>query len=185
MTDNCEVVGQVPEMLLAGAAPAGVATFVATGTVAGAWTPKQDCHQETGFLTQYKGSASYLLPYAVRIGAVLQSIPGPMIAANNTYVGTVPSLGRAVLIGRRDGESHRAWHVGTETGSISSICGSPRSSMWATENLDREHRPVQRAQLGCHHHAAERLWCGMDEAAERHPAAIREVLGELGFLGST
>jgi hypothetical protein len=95
MTDNCEVVGQVPEMLQAGAAPAGVATFVATGTVGGgAWTPRQYCHQETGFLAQYKGSASYLLPYAVRIGAVLQSIPGPMIGANNTYVGTVPSLGR-------------------------------------------------------------------------------------------
>ena len=99
MTDNCEVVGQVPEMLQAGAAPAGVATFVATGTVGGgAWTPRQYCHQETGFLAQYKGSASYLLPYTVRIGAVLQSIPGPMIGANNTYVGTVPSLGRAFCI---------------------------------------------------------------------------------------
>jgi hypothetical protein len=93
MTDNCEIVGQVPEILATAGGPAGVATPVAAGAAAG-WTPKQYCHQESGFLAQYKGSASYQLPWAIRIGGVFQSIPGPQIAANNTYVGTVPSLGR-------------------------------------------------------------------------------------------
>ena len=185
MTDNCEVVGQVPEMLQAGAAPAGVATFVATGTVGGgAWTPRQYCHQETGFLAQYKGSASYLLPYAVRIGAVLQSIPGPMIGANNTYVGTVPSLGRAFSQGVA---TVNLIEPGTSYGDRLN-----QLDLRFTQDLHRgqrkarrERRPVQRAQLGCHHHAAERLWCGMDEAVERHPAAIRQVQCEVGFLVST
>jgi hypothetical protein len=99
MSDNCEIVKQVPESLQA-AVPVGVMNSVATGTVGGgAWTPLQYCHQETGYLPSYKGSASYVLPYGVRISGVMQSSPGPMIGANNTYVGILPSLGRAFAQG--------------------------------------------------------------------------------------
>jgi hypothetical protein len=101
MSDNCAVVANVPEALQAPFVfPAGVANPVVTGTVAGnAWTPAQYCHQETGYLPQYKGSASYFLPYGIRISGVLQSIPGPMIGANNTYVVPPASLGRAFAQG--------------------------------------------------------------------------------------
>ena len=58
------------------------------------------CHQETPFLAQYKGLASYTLPYGIRLSGTFQSIPGPQIAANNIYVGTVPSLGRPFTLGQ-------------------------------------------------------------------------------------
>jgi hypothetical protein len=76
--DNCEIVAQVPEVLqgMTGVAPAQ----------AGAWTPIGFCHQETPFLAQYKGLASYTLPwYGIRLSGTLQSLPGPAIAANNIY----------------------------------------------------------------------------------------------------
>jgi hypothetical protein len=53
------------------------------------------CHTETGYQAQYKGIASYTLPYDVRVSGSVQSIPGPQIAANLVYAGLIPSLGRA------------------------------------------------------------------------------------------
>jgi hypothetical protein len=58
------------------------------------------CHVETGYLPQYKGIASYTLPYDVRISGSLQSIPGPQVAANQVYAGVIPSLGRAPIGGQ-------------------------------------------------------------------------------------
>ena len=91
MTDNCDIVDDVPEALQAppppGAPPAGIQPLVATPG-AGAWTPKQFCHQETPYLPQYKGLASYTFPYGVRVSGTYQSIPGPQIAANAIYSNT-------------------------------------------------------------------------------------------------
>ena len=101
MTDNCDIVDDVPEALQAGATPAGVQPLVSGGAVgAGAWTPKQYCHQETPFLPQYKALASYTLPFGVRIAGTFQSIPGPQLAANTVYVGTVAGLGRPFFAGQ-------------------------------------------------------------------------------------
>jgi len=72
MTDNCDVTGKVdnPSLLY--------------------------CRQETPFLTQYKGLASYELPwYGVRVAATLQSIYGPQVAANIVY--TNANIGTTVL----------------------------------------------------------------------------------------
>ncbi|HKE83401.1 MAG TPA: carboxypeptidase regulatory-like domain-containing protein [Vicinamibacterales bacterium] len=70
LTDNCEIVAQAPELL----------------TVAGVQSPASFCHQESPFLSQYKALASYTLPwYGVRVSGTLQSLPGPVIAANNIY----------------------------------------------------------------------------------------------------
>src|SRR5256886_1873143 len=94
MTDNCDIINDVPEALQAAVpAPAGIQPLV-TAAANGAWTPKGYCHQETPFLAQYKGLAAYTLPYGVRLSGTFQSIPGPQIAANTVYVGSVPSLGR-------------------------------------------------------------------------------------------
>jgi hypothetical protein len=65
MTDNCDIIDDVPE-LLAGQS----ATY---------------CHQETPFLPQYKALASYTLPYGVRVAGTYQSLPGPQILATNIY----------------------------------------------------------------------------------------------------
>ena len=53
MTDNCDIVDDVPEALTVSGA-AGIQPQV-TGAAAGQVTPASFCHQETPFLTQYKG----------------------------------------------------------------------------------------------------------------------------------
>jgi hypothetical protein len=76
--DNCEIAAQVPEVLsgltgVLGAPPAGV-------------LPISYCHQETGFIPQYKALASYTLPwYGIRVAGTLQSLPGPALLAQNIY----------------------------------------------------------------------------------------------------
>jgi hypothetical protein len=71
MTDNCDVAGKVDN------------------------PSTRFCHQESGYLAQYKAMASYTLPYAIRVSGSLQSLPGPQIAANQVYAGVIASLGRA------------------------------------------------------------------------------------------
>ena len=97
MTDNCDVIDDVPEALTVSGA-AGIQPQV-TGTAAGQITPASFCHQVTPFLTQYKGLVSYQLPwYGVRVSGTLQSLPGPQIVATNVYNnanrGTLTTLGR-------------------------------------------------------------------------------------------
>jgi hypothetical protein len=66
MTDNCDVVDDAPEIL------GGQAM--------------QFCHFESPFLAQYKGLATYTLPwYGIRVAGTYQSIPGPQLAANTLY----------------------------------------------------------------------------------------------------
>jgi hypothetical protein len=72
MSDFCEIVDDVPEMLQAVTPPAGIQALVrdtAFGIAGppGAWTSKSNCHQETPWQAQYKTLASYTLPwYGVR-----------------------------------------------------------------------------------------------------------------------
>jgi hypothetical protein len=81
-TDNCEVVDQVPEMLML-AAPAMI--------------PRDHCHVDTAFLTQVKLLGSYTIPgIDVRLSGSFQSIPGPPISANLV----VPSAVAARSLGR-------------------------------------------------------------------------------------
>jgi carboxypeptidase family protein len=81
-TDNCEIVDNVPEMLVF--AP-------------GAMVPRDHCHVDTAFLTQVKLLGSYTIPgIDVRLAGSFQSIPGPPIAA---YL-VVPSAVAARSLGR-------------------------------------------------------------------------------------
>jgi hypothetical protein len=87
LTDNCEVRAKVPEAALS--------------TVIGLPSPLTTpyCHVAEPMLTQIKGSASYVLPwYGVRVSGTLQSVTGPVVAANNLYQCaegcTWPGLGR-------------------------------------------------------------------------------------------
>jgi hypothetical protein len=76
-TDNCEVAAQLPEI---------------QGTLS-----INQCHQDTNWLTQVKGLASYTLPKIdVSISGTVQSTAGPQVLANYVATNAVvqPSLGR-------------------------------------------------------------------------------------------
>ena len=89
MSDICEIADDVPEMLQAPpAAAAGIQTLVRDSAfgVAGSWTSRNDCHQETPWQAQYKALGSYTLPwYDIRVSGTWQSILGPQRAGFVTY----------------------------------------------------------------------------------------------------
>jgi hypothetical protein len=93
MVDVCDIVDDVPE-LLQGQGGAGLQPLVSAG---GGWLSRDFCHQESGFLPQYKAMASYTLPYEVRVSGTFQSIPGPQVAANAIYSETSATLPRATM----------------------------------------------------------------------------------------
>jgi hypothetical protein len=96
----CEVSDSLPDALLASQALAvGVATpgFQAFGVNQSGMTPGQYCHLASGFLTQFRGLASYQVPKVdVEVSATFQSKPGAQLAANyNMPAATVAGfLGR-------------------------------------------------------------------------------------------
>src|SRR5262245_47180305 len=79
--DFCDVVDDVPEALTQVAA----AQATTAPLYVGAAIPAGACHQETPFLTQWKGLASYTLPYGIRVSGTFQSLYGPPIVATNIY----------------------------------------------------------------------------------------------------
>jgi carboxypeptidase family protein len=97
-TDNCEIVDDLPELLLPAQALTNEPNVLSVGAVnANTWVPASNCHQQTKFLTNVKFLGTYMVPRIdVQIAATLQSYPGPHIAAN--YVATnavvAPGLGR-------------------------------------------------------------------------------------------
>jgi Carboxypeptidase regulatory-like domain len=83
LTDNCEVRAQLPEISI-------ITPFGSPSAITYPF-----CHVAEPLLTQVKGSASYLLPWwDIRVSGTLQSVTGPAVAANNTYLVTAPGLGR-------------------------------------------------------------------------------------------
>ena len=78
--DNCEILEQVPEISTNGL---------------------PYCHQQTAWLTQVKGSASYVIPRVdVSLAATYQYLPGPQISANWVVTNAqVVGLGRALTGG--------------------------------------------------------------------------------------
>jgi hypothetical protein len=105
MTDNCEIVSQVPEALLPSAAfgainQPGILFFPLGGTQFGTWTPAGFCHQDSGWITTYKALGSYNLPWDVRVSGTFQSIKGPIVGANVLYTNADIAAGRVQGLGR-------------------------------------------------------------------------------------
>jgi hypothetical protein len=107
MTDNCQIVDDVPEALTYGAIPTGIQPPVATAPPPGppVSTPAAYCHQETPYLAQYKAAASYNLPwYGIRVSSTFQSGYGPQIVGNTIYNNanrtTSTTLGRPFTLGQ-------------------------------------------------------------------------------------
>jgi hypothetical protein len=87
MTDNCDIVDDLPEVL--GGQSAGF------------------CHYESPFLPQYKALASYTLPwYGIRVAGTFQSLPGPQLSAtffyNNTNRTTSTTLNRPFTLAQQN-----------------------------------------------------------------------------------
>jgi hypothetical protein len=104
MEDDCDVVSQVPEILLVNLANVGnAAVLIPTGTPT-AWRPSQFCHRETAWLTQFKAFGVYVVPRIdVQVSGTFRSIPGdPLRAAfvaTNAYLATNSTLGRPLAGG--------------------------------------------------------------------------------------
>jgi hypothetical protein len=91
VTDNCEVVAALPELLLGGE--------LLTDANANVWLPGQFCHQEEPFLTTARMFAVYTIPrIGVLVSGTLQSSPGPLVAAN--FVATNAILTSSSTLGR-------------------------------------------------------------------------------------
>jgi hypothetical protein len=95
VSDNCGVLATAPEAIT------GTTATNSTTTVTLATTPANlpYCHTSTGFLTQGRVSASYMVPVVgIQTSLNYQNLPGPQITAN--YVANnaavTPSLGRVL-----------------------------------------------------------------------------------------
>ena len=94
VADNCEVRARLPELSTATTGTSAFGAGLANSTV----SPLSPyCHAAYGVLTQFRGLSTYLVPRVeVQLSAVVQSKPGPMLAANYAVpnAAVVPSLGR-------------------------------------------------------------------------------------------
>ncbi len=95
MTDNCEIVKQVPEALLptlGSSARQGISVFpLAAAAQTGIWTPEGYCHQDSGWVTTYKALGSYGLPWDFRVSGTFQSVPGPFVRSRTSSTTTPTS----------------------------------------------------------------------------------------------
>jgi len=94
VADNCQVREQLPEL---STASMGTSVFGAGLASAAINRGSPYCHVASGFLTQLRGFASYMVPKLdILASATFQSKPGPMLAANYAAPNAIvaPRLGR-------------------------------------------------------------------------------------------
>ena len=101
MTDNCDIVDEVPEVLQSGGAvPTGVMLVGIGAPAANVWTPAGVLPSGDAVSSRStRRSASYTLPYGVRVSGTFASLPGPASPPTNLH-GSPPSLGRPFLLAR-------------------------------------------------------------------------------------
>jgi hypothetical protein len=90
MTDNCDMVTQLPEINEPG-----------NPAFNGLTQSTEFCHIEYPFLTQAKLLGSYTFPLDIQVSATYQNLPGPPITANAVFTSAqiAPSLGRPLSSG--------------------------------------------------------------------------------------
>jgi hypothetical protein len=111
VTDNCEIISQLPEMLLWGATNAAAVA----GNDRGPQLAKEFCHLQEPWMTGFKGLVFYTIPKAdVQVAATFRSTPGlantfgagaggaqpsglqANFTATNAYLAANSNLGRAL-----------------------------------------------------------------------------------------
>jgi len=96
VADNCDVRAHLPEL---STAATGSSVFGGGLTGSAVTPPSPYCHVAFGVLTQLRGLATYVIPWAgVQLAATIQSKPGPMLTANYaaSNAAVVSSLGRSL-----------------------------------------------------------------------------------------
>jgi hypothetical protein len=89
MTDSCEIVKNAPSSIGTSVGSRGLRPNLNPN---GTW-----CHSETPYLTQFKASGAYTLPWQeIQISGTYQNLPGPEIFARGVYTRAqvMPFLGR-------------------------------------------------------------------------------------------
>ena len=96
VADNCDVRAHLPEL---STAVTGTSTFGAGLMNSAVTTVSPYCHVATGFLPQFRGVATYVVPRLdVQLASTFQSKTGPMLIANYAVPDSavVASLGRSL-----------------------------------------------------------------------------------------
>ena len=103
VTDDCEIVSKLPEMLFADGTlqPNNGPTINLNDFNPNIWLPGQFCHQEEPLLTTARFFGVYIIPRIdVLVSGTIQSSPGQLIAGNfvatNAYLAANSTLGRAL-----------------------------------------------------------------------------------------
>jgi hypothetical protein len=103
ITDNCEIVAKLPEMLFADNTlqPPNGPTINLNDFNSNVWLPGQFCHQEEPLLTTGRFYGVYIIPRIdVLVSGTIQSSPGQLIASNfvatNAYLAANSTLGRTL-----------------------------------------------------------------------------------------
>jgi hypothetical protein len=94
VADNCRVRDRLPEL-----STASVGTSAFGPGLSGSSVDRGNpyCHVAFGFLTQFRGYSTYVVPGVdILVSAIVQSKPGPMLAANYAAPNAIvaPRLGR-------------------------------------------------------------------------------------------
>jgi hypothetical protein len=102
MTDNCDIVAKIPEMLFPTANPAPPINLGDGNN--NVWLPAQFCHQEEPMLTIGRFFGVYTIPRIdVLVSGTFQSSPGPLVAGNytvtNQIIAASGTLGRPLAGG--------------------------------------------------------------------------------------
>src|SRR3989441_1183166 len=87
MFDNCEIIKILPEVLFNTVKDASGAVLPSVAAPANVtYTPKEFCHNETGWMPQYKMIVSYDVPWqGLRLSSNFQSLPGPGLQGGVIY----------------------------------------------------------------------------------------------------
>jgi len=104
MEDDCDVVSRVPEMLDVAFGFGALSPVVTPAGTPRAWRPRQFCHRQTPWLTQFKTFGTYVIPRIdVQVSGTFRSIPGDHVraafVATNAYLGANSTLGRPLAGG--------------------------------------------------------------------------------------
>ena len=178
--DFCDVAAKVPESLVP---PQTVAIGVSIpgpnglGVTQQGLMPAQYCHLASGFLTQFRGIGSYLVPkIGVELTATLQSKPGVQLAANYNVPAAVDrAVARPRPVRRRRQRDRQSGDAGHALRRSHQRIGYPDRQ--APEIRRRAHqtlaRSVQRAELCCRPHLQPDLQPGKHRLADADVRAGR------------